>query len=88
MFANAPSCTNRDFKIRDSAASRTQLQINGLGLERRRLRGKSKVKIPEYFTVNSLLLFCSFVSTLGTQSAGFLKIEFHPLLVHSICPSK
>ena len=36
----------RDFKIRDATASRTRWPINGLGLERRRLRGKSKVKIP------------------------------------------
>ena len=36
---------NRDFKIRDATASRTRWLINGLGLERRRLRGKSKVKI-------------------------------------------
>ena len=35
-----------DFKIRDATASRTRWLINGLGLERRRLRGKSKVKIP------------------------------------------
>ena len=35
----------RDFKIRDATASRTRWLINGLGLERRRLRGKSKVKI-------------------------------------------
>ena len=32
-------------KIRDTTASRTRWLINGLGLERRRLRGKSKVKI-------------------------------------------
>ena len=38
--------TSRDFKIRDATASRTRWLINGLGLERRRLRGKSKVKIP------------------------------------------
>ena len=37
---------NRDFKIQDATASRTRWLINGLGLERRRLRGKSKVKIP------------------------------------------
>ena len=35
----------RDFKIRDATASRTRWLINGLGLERRSLRGKSKVKI-------------------------------------------
>ena len=36
---------SRDFKIRDATASRTRWLLNGLGLERRRLRGKSKVKI-------------------------------------------
>ena len=36
----------RDFKIQDATASRTRWLINGLGLERRRLSGKSKVKIP------------------------------------------
>ena len=36
----------RDFMIRDATPSRTRWLINGLGLERRRLRGKSKVKIP------------------------------------------
>ena len=36
----------RDFKIRDATASRTRWPINGLGLERRRLRGKSKIKFP------------------------------------------
>ena len=34
-----------EFKIQDVTASRTRWLINGLGLERRRLRGKSKVKI-------------------------------------------
>ena len=33
---------NRDFKIRDATA----VADKGLGLERRRLSGKSKVKIP------------------------------------------
>ena len=37
---------NRDFKIQDATASRTRWLINGLGLERRRLSGKSKVKTP------------------------------------------
>ena len=36
----------RDFKIQDATASRTRWLINGLGLERRHLRRKSKVKIP------------------------------------------
>ena len=40
------ACDIRDFKIQDATASRTRWLINGLGLERRRLRGKSKVKIP------------------------------------------
>ena len=34
------------FKIRDAMASWTAVAEKGLGLERRRLRGKSKVKIP------------------------------------------
>ena len=42
----SPCESNRDFKIQDATASRTGWLINGLGLERRRLRGKSKVKIP------------------------------------------
>ena len=40
-----PFDVNRDFKIQDATASRTRWLINGLGLERRRLRGKSKVKV-------------------------------------------
>ena len=36
----------RDFKIRDATASRTRWLISGLGLERRRLSGKSKIRIP------------------------------------------
>ena len=44
--------TIRDFKIRDATASRTRWLINGLGLERRRLRGKSKVKIPVWMQDN------------------------------------
>ena len=39
------SSLNRDFKIRDATASRA-VADKGLGLERRRLRAKSKVKIP------------------------------------------
>ena len=46
MFIGVRVPLNRDFKIRDATASRTRWLINGLGLERRRLRGKSKVKIP------------------------------------------
>ena len=43
----------RDFKIRDATASRTRWLINGLGLERRRLRGKSKVNIPVWMQDNA-----------------------------------
>ena len=44
---------NRDFKIKDATASRTRWLINGLGLEGRRLRGKSKVKIPVWMQDNA-----------------------------------
>ena len=44
---------NRDFEIQDATASRTRRLINGLGLERRRLRGKSKVKIPVWMQDNA-----------------------------------
>ena len=44
---------NRDFKIQDATASRTRWLINGLGLERRRLSGKSKVKIPVWMQDNA-----------------------------------
>ena len=42
-----------EFKIQDVTASRTRWLINGLGLERRRLRGKSKVKIPVWMQDNA-----------------------------------
>ena len=43
----------RDFKIQDATASRTRWLINGLGLERRRLSGKNKVKIPVWMQDNA-----------------------------------
>ena len=43
----------RDFKIQDATASRTRWLINGLGLDRRRLSGKSKVKIPVWMQDNA-----------------------------------
>ena len=50
---SASSLDNRDFKIQDATASRTRWLINGLGLERRRLSGKSKVKIPVWMQDNA-----------------------------------
>ena len=46
LFSCVRHVHDRDFKIQDATASRTRWLINGLELERRRLRGKSKVKIP------------------------------------------
>ena len=78
---------NRDFKIQDATTSRTQWLINGLGLERRRLSGKSKVKIPVWMQGNaaakrslSVWFFC--ISFAEIAMASFKKV--HEMLC-SVC---
>ena len=81
-----------EFKIQDVTASRTRWLINGLGLERRRLRGKSKVKIPVWMQDNaaarqrSLSMWIFGISFAEIAMASFKKVceMFYLCLIEEI----
>ena len=69
-----------DFKIQDATTSRTQWLINGLGLECRCLRGKSKVKISIWMQDNAaakryLSVWFFHISFAGRAKASFKKVH-------------